>query len=634
MSLRLTRHYRNACFLALLIAYLAVLFGFCTLHDSHQWSRNATRVLGPVFELALAALICAGCVRLQRRSGSGWWLLPAALVAGLVGLIYLVQIEALLVSNNFISVLALENTDSVALAPTPTLAVGFIAYLLWYACFCAGLLRQRNATPAGAERWPRYAYLTALAAALVIVGWLLGLQQRNQWLEPGFRQAPLINLAANAYASVFGTTTDVANWPRAKDCFTEPGRKPAAKYPFEKALAYATPLPFATLRAGQPNVIVIFTEGVSARLLGAYGGHFPGLTPNIDRLAAVSTRVDNYFNHTAATYRGLIGQLSSGYVYNGGYGKDGWETGTNGRRLGAIRRRTLPMTLAPYGYQSYFFSPHAAATKFTAMLDTLGFTRVFTYDSIGRGLLQGHFRARAGTGSLDDASLFRGLVAFLEQRHAGNNARPFFISLYNIGTHAFIPTDANDERYRNGHSPALNRLHNYDHAVGLFLDYFLHSPYATNTILVFTTDHAAYPEPDYRAVAGKDLKPYFVDRIPLLIDDPFHRLPRQFDADGRNSLDLAPTLLQLLGIRTARNSFLGHSLFEPRSFTDGFTALGARFYLTTTHDIFDVNDVPAALQPTFACEAHVVREYYEAEAANRLASAPSQTARPPVTSAP
>jgi hypothetical protein len=39
-----------------------------------------------------------------------------------------------------------------------------------------------------------------------------------------------------------------------------------------------------------------------------------------------------------------------------------------------------------------------AATKFTVMLDTLGFTRVFSYDSIGRGLLLEHFRARAGTG--------------------------------------------------------------------------------------------------------------------------------------------------------------------------------------------------------------------------------------------
>jgi arylsulfatase A-like enzyme len=177
-------------------------------------------------------------------------------------------------------------------------------------------------------------------------------------------------------------------------------------------------------------------------------------------------------------------------------------------------------------------------------------------------------------------------------------------------------------------------LHNYDHAVGLFLDYFLHSAYADNTILVFTTDHATYPEPDYRTVAGKDLKPYFVDRIPLLIDDPFHQLPHEFDAAGRNSLDLAPTLLQLLGIRTARNSFLGHSLFEPRSFATGFTALGSRFYLTTTHGIFSAEDVPQSLQPLFACEAHVVREYYEAEAANRLASAPAQTTRPTATGAP
>lgn len=626
-----SRHYRSGGFAVLLVAYLAVLFGVCTLHDSHQASRVALRVLAPCFELALAALVCAGCVRLQRRFASAWWLLPAALVAGGVGLVYLAQIESLLISNNFISVLALENTDSTAFVLTPALVLGLAAYALWYAWFCVGLVRQRHAAPIGAERWPRPIYLTALTGSLLMVAWLLGLQARNQWLEPGFRQAPLVNLTANAYVSLFGTTAPMAHWPRASGCFTDPARQPKSKYPFQKNIAYQSPLPFPALRAGAPNVIVIFTEGVSARLLGAYGGPYPGLTPNIDRLAARSMRVDDYFNHTAATYRGLIGQLSSGYVYNGGYGKEGWETGDNGHRLGAIRRRTLPMILGEHGYQSYFFSPHATAAKFTAMLGTLGFTRVFTYESIGQGLLQGHFRARAGTGSLDDASLFRGLVAFLQQRRAGNDTQPFFIALYNIGTHAFIHTDANDIRYGDSRNPALNRLHNYDHAVGLFLNYFLHSAYADNTILIFTTDHATYPEPDYRAVAGQQSKPYFVDRIPLLIDDPFRRLPRQFDADGRNSLDLAPTLLQLLGIRAARNSFLGHSLFEPRSFAAGFSALGSRFYLTTTHGIFDVDDAPAALQPIFACEAHVVREYYEAEAANRLASAPAPAAHLPAT---
>ena len=73
-----SRHYRSGGFAVLLVAYLAVLFGVCTLHDSHQASRVALRVLAPCFELALAALVCAGCVRLQRRFASAWWLLPAA----------------------------------------------------------------------------------------------------------------------------------------------------------------------------------------------------------------------------------------------------------------------------------------------------------------------------------------------------------------------------------------------------------------------------------------------------------------------------------------------------------------------------------------------------------------------------
>lgn len=372
------------------------------------------------------------------------------------------------------------------------------------------------------------------------------------------------------------------------------------------------------IRNGTPNVIVIFTEGTSTRLIGAYGGHYPGLTPNLDRLAAQSMRVDNYFNHTAATYRGLIGQLSSGYVLYGGYGRHGWESGDNGRHLGAVRRRTLPLILGEHGYESYFFSPHAAHVPFNTMLGTLGFDRVFNAESIGHDLLQGHYYTRTGTDSLDDASLFGGLAVFLKQRAASADHHPFFIGFYNIGTHAFIKTDAHDVAYRDSRNPVLNSLHNYDHALGLFLDYFRHSPYAANTILIVTADHATYPDADYRAVAGADLEPYFVDHIPLLIDDPFRHLPATLDADGRNSLALAPTLLQLLGIRTARNSFLGHSLFEPRSFKLGLTAIGRRFYLTTPSDLYNANNVPPALQPTFACEVHVARVYYQAEATDRI----------------
>lgn len=622
------RYYRSICFAALLAIYLAVLFGVCDLHDLHHSTHDVVRVLAAGVELTLIALLCTGCTRLQRRYGSTWWLLPAALLAGLTGVVYLVQIISMVVSNNFVSVLALENTESAPLAPVPLplLVGGVVVLALWFAGFVAGLLAERRIATTGAAGWSRARYCIALAVTVLIVAWLFRIQHRNEWLEPGFQQAPLVNLLANVYASRSGATLPAIDGPRATACFADPGRAAHPRYPFEKDTAYPSPLPFAHTQAGTPNVIVIFTEGTSTRLIGAYGGHYPGLTPNIDRLAAQSMRVDNYFNHTAATYRGLIGQLSSGYIYYGGYGKHGWQTGDGKKISGAIRRRTLPMILREHGYRSYFFSPHATHVPFTTMLDTLGFDRVYTYDSIGHGLLGGHYNARTGTDSLDDGSLFRGLVAFLQQRAAGADRKPFFIGLYNIGTHAFINTDAHDITYSIRSNPVLNGLHNYDHALGVFLDYFLASPYARNTILIVTADHATYPDADYRAVAGANLAPYFVDRIPLLIDDPFHHLPTTFDAEGRNSLDLAPTILQLLGIRDARNSFLGQSLFEPRSFAVGFTALGSRFYLTTPHKIYNADNVPPTLQPTFACEAHVVREYYEAAATNRLI-APASAAR-------
>ena len=63
-------------------------------------------------------------------------------------------------------------------------------------------------------------------------------------------------------------------------------------------------------QTGKRNVIVFFSEGISALLLGAYSNYFPGLTPNINSFSQKSLKIKNYVNHTFATYRGLGGQLA------------------------------------------------------------------------------------------------------------------------------------------------------------------------------------------------------------------------------------------------------------------------------------------------------------------------------------
>ena len=58
-----------------------------------------------------------------------------------------------------------------------------------------------------------------------------------------------------------------------------------------------------------PNVILIMTEGLSQEIID----DDRDICPNISWLEDNSIYFSNYFNHTFATYRGIIGQLYSGY---------------------------------------------------------------------------------------------------------------------------------------------------------------------------------------------------------------------------------------------------------------------------------------------------------------------------------
>lgn len=624
----IVRHHRSVFLVALYLAYLIVLFGVVGVRDTGHWTRILARLATPAVELGLLGMLCAGCMRMARLGRRWPWLALVMAIAAAAAVVYLAQGYALYLSNNFISVLALQNSDSAAFVQSPLLKAGVAAAAAWVGLFGAAVLVASRAGPevrrGASERWSAIGFgSTTLVLGLLFVYSIL-LQGKNQRLEPGFRQAPVANLVANSYRAAFepepGEAGNMAAGEPDVRCFDYGGDPATSDYPFQRTRAYREPLPFAGVPGAseKPNVVVIFTEGASARMIGAYGGHYPGLTPNIDQLAGKSMRVDDYFNHTAATFRGLSGQLSSGFSYAGGGGKEGWTHTDNQSALGSIHRQTLPLIANDAGYDSYFFAPHKTQRPLILMLRTLGFKKVFAYESIAHDLLHGDAIARPGTGALDDQSLFRGLVAFLEQRSVAGNGKPFFLATYNIGTHAFLDASDNDIAYGNGGNRVLDKLHNYDSALGGFLRYFYASPYANNTILVFTADHSTYPEMPFRDVAGPDLKPYFVDRIPLLILDPIHRLPAVFDAKGRNSLDLAPTVLQLAGLQTRANSFMGRSIFEPRNFPTGVAAIASTYFMTTPDGVFGQAEIPPALQATFNCEINVVRRFYRAERDDRI----------------
>ena len=63
------------------------------------------------------------------------------------------------------------------------------------------------------------------------------------------------------------------------------------------------------LQKKNPDVVLIFTEGLSQNIIDDERN----IMPNVRMYEDKSLNFTNYYNHTAATYEGLIGQLYSGH---------------------------------------------------------------------------------------------------------------------------------------------------------------------------------------------------------------------------------------------------------------------------------------------------------------------------------
>jgi len=324
-------------------------------------------------------------------------------------------------------------------------------------------------------------------------------------------------------------------------------------------------------------------------------------------------------NHPAATFRGLKGQLTSGYPGHGGVDKGkGWTEKDNARRYSRRSYATLPSLLSSRGYRTVFLSPHPQRDALHSLLQMLDFEEIYTREKAVDELLNGH--QPFNRGSLTDHDLFQALGRYLEA-NPRDARRPLFLALYNIGTHAFLDVDPSGVRYGDGKNPVLNTTHNFDAELGRFLDRFFNSPRARDTLLILTSDHAHYPEPPYvEVIADEDYRPYFIDRIPLIIHAPAMELPERFDAQGRTSVDFAPTILHLLGIDDAPQAFLGTSIFSRRfpSAEVSIAAIGSAGYAIHGDTVHAAAEIPPEARAAFDQCWSVVRSYHAAEQQGRV----------------
>lgn len=274
----------------------------------------------------------------------------------------------------------------------------------------------------------------------------------------------------------------------------------------------------------RPNVILIFTEGMSQHIIE----DDRNVVPNLRNIQSISLRFDNYYNHTFATYAGIIGQLYSGYQLK------------NNDKNYLI---SLPQILEGFGYQTAFINTEPKNREFTTYLENLGFEKVISAP-INKSL-----------GVSSDKNAYRKL--FDEMNSQGE--KPFLLTMYTFGTH--IGMDGFEKKFGDGKDRLLNRFHDMDFQFGKFIDEFNKSKFSENTIVIFTTDHATFVDDEYRSSFPKNTRVQGnLDRIPLFI---YYKgiNPEVINVDGKNSVNLTPTILDYLDY-SAGNYFLGQSLFS------------------------------------------------------------------------
>ncbi|MCM1126935.1 MAG: sulfatase-like hydrolase/transferase [Lachnospiraceae bacterium] len=280
-----------------------------------------------------------------------------------------------------------------------------------------------------------------------------------------------------------------------------------------------------------PNVILIFAEGMSQNIID----DTRNIMPNVSALQDKSIYFANYYNHTFATYMGLSGQLYSDYQ------RENYD---------ANPLVSVQDIFRDYGYKTAFINTEPENKEFSEYLANFGFEELLADKSRVDGMAD----------ALSDKSAYEMLFETALEQNA--DEIPFFLAMYSFGTHATL--DGVYEEFAGGSNALLNRFYDLDVQIGSFLKRFDESELAENTIIILTSDHAAYQDADFvTAFPDYMRKDPSLDRIPFMI---YYKgvTPKRYDAGGRNSLDMAPTILDFLDM-SAPNYFWGDSLFAIES---------------------------------------------------------------------
>lgn len=544
---------------------------------------------------------------------SPWW--PLRALSGLLFVVYSLtmytQIASLQFSSDYLPPIALENAKHADFLLDSSKVGWFLIVLLAVFSCGSSIAKQIKPIPTASHR-------VVVVFSLIIAAVLI--KNDAHWLPKSiidqrfsFYNSGRASIEHKAPGSAMIETLELHYQTAVRDRWLEQVSKELSKesaifaydhgiklneidaeYPLSKKLVFDSPPSFIEREHwGKKNMIVFFVEGMSSRIIQPYTQHFPGISPNLEDFGEHATVIDDYYNHSYATYRGLSGQFCSIYA--------------NGRLLPDVNYYCLPHALSDNGYDTHFFvSQSLAKTDLDDVAIRAGFDKVHGAAELAELIPDDKETDFSWPDfTLHDTSFIESFKRWLKQRESIQIEQPFFISLYNFQTHTGVRLNS-DVKYIDptgkSQSYVLDTFHNFDIAFGNFWDYFKESAYYENTIIVVTTDHSTFSSKDFSKLVWDtpDYTQVFADRIPLMIYHPDGNR-KSLDARNASSVNLAPSLLHTLSIDAEGVPFVGNSIFDESNIYPSpmIFSTGVSYFKTTEgHWIRQVREQKTDIPPS------------------------------------